>query len=140
MNLDSVLRHRLPLVIEHYQTVFKLSLQNAETLFSDVQLFLCIVYMEKSKPNKVSPTDMIHRGWIEFILCTEQYISFCGLHFGEIIHHTPFPKEKRLEYSRIAEIRRAARLAQNLLKETKTSRNWAPPPYVKSQKLPVRRV
>ena len=55
-------------------------------LLVEVLRFLGLV---ASAEGRLTPSEMVDRGWHELILCTRTYSEFCQCHFGRMMHHEP---------------------------------------------------
>ncbi len=73
-------------VVERLTRKLKLTLDEAEQLFADVKLFLCLA---ATTGKSLVPSDKIDAGWHEFLLYTSEYRAFCSEHLGKFVHHCP---------------------------------------------------
>lgn len=120
-----ILRYRNQDVIHRFEDILKLTPEEAETLFEDVLLFICIraEQIRLGQQNRVSPPDQIDKGWHEFLMFTREYARFCDGYFAEMIHHIPFTREERA-LGTFPPIEKTIEWAQKLMPGRRLSKNW----------------
>lgn len=79
---------------ERIQGVVPDAEERAETIRSLSELLI----VKKIRGGDVSPpSELVDKVWHEFILHTREYMDFCERHFGEYIHHRPYPSKNDLQ-------------------------------------------
>ncbi|MES2658028.1 MAG: hypothetical protein V4689_05390 [Verrucomicrobiota bacterium] len=76
-------------VIHRFKTKLDLTQVEAEQLFLDTKRFLYICASHSDK-GPFSPTEIIDKGWHEFLMFTFSYQQFCTEFLGKFVHHWPF--------------------------------------------------
>ncbi len=80
-----VLKYENNAVIAKMMKEYKLSKEDAETLFKDTLTFMWL----SDKYGKIMPTKVIDQCWHMFILFMMDYQKFCHKYFGRIVYHRP---------------------------------------------------
>lgn len=85
---EAVMAFKFPALVARIQKDLKLSRADAEILFRDLLMFLYLCGAHRNQ--SFSPPHLIDEAWHTFIIFTQDYMRFCGTHFGYYLHHAPF--------------------------------------------------
>ena len=107
-DLASVLAYRHDDVIHRFAGEFKVSVADAEEIFTETKRWLWIcarrkVAVERGEAVFVTfplfnEARIIDLMWHTFLLYTEDYADFCERYFGFFVHHKPKPRAERLAW------------------------------------------
>lgn len=84
--LQEVRLYSHPELLLRIQQKLKLSQEDAGKLIEDTKLFL---FLCGTRKGSFAPSAIIDECWHNFILFTQDYITFCETYFGRYIHHQP---------------------------------------------------
>ncbi|MFZ6799264.1 hypothetical protein [Undibacterium sp. Di24W] len=108
-----------PQIVSSIQKNFNLSDNEAQQLFADVKLFLCLSkFNAQLFKTPLKPSKIIDVGWHEFLMFTIDYRMFCFEVLGAFIDHVP-----ETDSPDIAVAKNASEFAKTYLPQL--SANWS---------------
>jgi hypothetical protein len=117
-NLTEVTGYRNAKVLRKFLTIFSISQEEAENIFTELMKFLWLCAVRRAEYKESVPEvpsalavyssmAIMDELWHTFILHTEDYSSFCSLYLGSYVHHSP----ANVDFVQLTETESAAQLS-----------------------------
>lgn len=120
INTSKIASYKNNKIVQRIAKDGSVSIQNAETMFEDLKLFMLLAG-HSNKP--LAPSFKIDVAWHTFLMYTTEYSNFCKNYIGKYINHNPYSSETERVTKGKAGYERAYSMA---LKATNNnlSQNW----------------